>query len=147
MSNAWKHLTEYGDNVDVYERVYTPEAHRGLAPIVSAQITRAEGQVWWRIYVPGYDRFGVTQINIARGVLADIPGAVAVAKGLATRAGNKAVAWEYHCAEAKALADLNAAIERAEAAQGHLKMSERRRIAWEADVARSRWDRFMALAA
>lgn len=147
MTTTWKHLADYGDDINVYERVYTPQEQRTLVPIVSAQITRAEGQVWWRVYVPGYDRFGVTQINVARGVLADTPGAVTVAKGLATRAGNKAVAWERHCAEAAALKELHETIARAEAAQGHLKMSERRRIAWEADVARSRYDRLMALAA
>ncbi len=146
-TQTWKHLADYGDDIDVYERIYTPADQRGLVPTVSAHICRAEGQVWWRIYVPGYDRFGVTQINIARGVLADIPGAVAVAKGLATRAGNKAAAWERHCAEAAALKALHETIARAEASQAHLKMSERRSIAWEADMARSRYDRLMALAA
>lgn len=149
---AWKHLTDYGtdatgNKIDVFERVYTPAEQRGVVPTVSAHICRAEGQVWWRLYVPGHDRFGPTQINIARGVLADVPGAVAVAKAAATRAGNKAVIWERHLAETTALKRLDEAIAAAERSQAHLKESERRRIAWDLDVAQGRVDRLMALAA
>lgn len=145
--NAWKHLTGYGDHVNVYERIYTPTEQRGVVPTISAQVTQAEGQIWWRVYVPGYDRFGVTQINIARGVVADVPGALAVAKAAATRAGNKAVIWERELAEANALKALDEAIAAAERSQAHLKESERRRIAWDLEVARGRMDKLLALAA
>ena len=147
MSNGWKHLTGYGTDVNVYERIYTPAEYRGLVPTVSAHICRAEGQIWWRIYVPGYDRFGVTQINIARGVVADVPGALAVAKAAATRAARKAVTWDRHVAEERILKELDEAIAAAERSQAHLKESERRRIAWDLEVARGRADRLMALAA
>jgi hypothetical protein len=150
--NAWKHLTDYGtdrdgNKIDVYERIYTPAEQRGVVPTVSAHICRAEGQIWWRVYVPGYDRFGVTQVNVARGVVADVPGAVAVAKAAATRAGNKAVVWERELAEANALKALDEAIAAAERSQAHLKESQRRRIAWDLDVAKGRAERLMALAA
>lgn len=99
-------------------RTYTPTIDAYTGPRVWAEITAADGVLYWIVLADGpANRRGVTGTEcIARGIWADVPTARAALKAKVSRIGGKAARAEVDHAIARAIEAMNVAIAEAEAA-------------------------------